>query len=267
MNNIKALVNEDLNKVEKFLQNFVQTDNEILQNVSIFINNKSKRIRSIFCLLYLKALNKEINNNIINLILATELIHNASLLHDDVIDESEYRRGHNTLFSIYGSKISILCGDYILSEAVKKLLSINNLRILNIFLDATKKMSTAEVNQYMNRNKSELTQEQYLNVANGKTASLFSACLKSAAILSDIDDKNADKIGELFGIIFQINNDLQPDSLKNDKENGVNTIVNIIGIEKTLDLKDNYKKDLKKYLVNVPINKYKQGIEDLIELL
>ena len=127
-------------------------------------------------------------------------------------------------------------------------------------------MSESEIIQFGNRGR-EVNLETYLKTAEGKTGSLFEACLSSAAILTGLDKNNAELFGLKFGTLFQINNDLKDESAKNDKENNLMTVADIIGIEKTFDLKDNYKEELSKLLLNVPDNKYKAGIEDLIKLL
>lgn len=266
MDNIRALISSELNIIEGLLSNFIDPSNFIFTNLSDFISTKSKRIRSVLCLLYLKSQGLSIDNNVIRMLVSGELIHNASLLHDDVIDSSDIRRNEETIFKKYGSKISILSGDYILSLAVEQLLSINNPNILKIFLETTKKMCNAEINQYSYREKS-IGIDEYIDIIEGKTASLFAAILKSGAHLLSINEDNAEKFGNLFGIIFQINNDLQPDSIRNDFNNGVKTAKDIIGIEKTLALKDNYKEDIRRVIVDIPKNEYKKGIEDLIELL
>ena len=266
MDRIRALVSEELNHLENLLCNSVELKNELFIDLSKFIKGKSKRIRSLVCLLFLKANNVIIDKNIIDILYATELIHNASLLHDDVIDNAKLRRGVQTMFDKYGSELSVLSGDYILSIAVDKLLKLNNSEILNFYFSTTKEMSIAEIIQFSNRNK-KTSIEQYLAVADGKTASLFSSCLKSAALLSDIDLKIADDLGKNFGILFQIYNDIEPYSSANDALNGLNTVVDILGIEKTLDLKDNYKDKLRRIINDFSDNKYKYGMKDLIELL
>lgn len=266
MDKIRALVLDELNLIEDNFYNLTKYNNVIFKDLSDFVNGKSKRIRSLICLLYLKANNIAIKKEITDLLFCVELIHNASLLHDDVIDDAHLRRGAETLFDRYGAKISVISGDYLLAIAVEKLLGISNQQVLDSFLKAVKKMTEAEITQFFLRN-SNIKLEKYLDVICGKTSSLFSACIKSAAILSDICSDNAEHFGKTFGILFQINNDLDSVSAENDKKNGVKTAVDILGIEKTLALKDNYKEELSKILVNIPDNKYKQGIEDLIKIL
>ena len=266
MEMIRALVSDELNLIENKLYNLDDHNEAMYKDLSDFIGGKSKRIRSAICLLYLKAHNCVISDNIIDLLLAVELIHNASLLHDDVMDDSHLRRGVPNLFDKYGSKLSVVSGDYILSVAVENLLKLGDNKIFKWFLDAVKKMSEAEIKQFFSRN-SDISIEQYLNISQGKTASLFVACIKSAALLSGLDTDIASDFAYNFGILFQINNDMEADSANNDLKNGVKTSVSISGIEKTLALKDNYKEELSKILKKFPDNRYKYGIKDLIELL
>jgi geranylgeranyl pyrophosphate synthase len=138
MDNIRALVNNDINTIENNIYNLINSNNDIIKDIQKFINGPSKRVRSIICLLYLKANNLNINKPIIKILSAGELIHNASLLHDDVIDNSDIRRGEIAFHKKYDTKTSILSGDYLLSIAVKELLELKRDDIIQIFL----KMST-----------------------------------------------------------------------------------------------------------------------------
>lgn len=263
MNKIRALINDDLDKIKKKLKQISGSNKLEFIDIKSFVCEGSKQIRSILAILYLKSNNIEITENIITLLSAGEIIHNASLLHDDVIDNAEYRRGKPNLSNIYSAGISVLTGDFLLSIAVKLLLELQNTKILTSFLSSTQKMSNAEIFQYSKRNK-DLSIEDYLIIAEGKTASLFESILESSAILADMNTIQAKKFGRDFGIIFQINNDFSEDSIKNDIQNGLKTAVNILGIEKSSDFKDNYKQEMRKIIQTFPDNKYKQGLIDLI---
>ena len=266
MSRLRALVNSDLEKIERKISCLTDSDKGVYKDINTFVNGSSKRIRSVLCLMYLKANNAVIDDKIINLLVSGELIHNASLLHDDVIDNSDYRRSEKCLHKKYDIRTSVLSGDYLLSLAVQGILELGNNKILDIFLNTTKKMSIAELNQYAQKNNT-VDLNNYLEIIKGKTASLFQAILESAAILSKIEAEKANKFGELFGQLFQINNDCQKDSMVNDKMNGISTAVNILGIEKTVILKDNYKEEIRKILASFPNKKYSEGLEDLIRLL
>ena len=266
MNTIRALLKDDLDKVEYHLKNLFPNENKIFEDLNNFINGSSKKIRTIVSLLYLKANNAEISEDIINLLLSGELIHNASLLHDDVVDNSETRRNEIALHKKYNEKISILAGDFLLSLAVQNILKINNKSIIQDFISVSQKMSKAEIEQYLLRGHN-IDKETYINIISGKTASLFEVILKSCAIITRINDKKASEFGLLFGKLFQINNDLQLDSQENDKSNNLKTIVYILGIEKTKILKDNYKEELREIITDFPNNKYRNELESLINRL
>ena len=142
MNN--SLVNQEFRQLEIELNNLFRSDNDIYSYLSEFLNSPTKRIRSMVTILYLKAFNQEVN---IDLLLIGELIHNASLLHDDVIDEAKDRRGKPTLANVFNSHTAILSGDYLLSLATAKLIKLQNWNILKRFQNCIKRMSEAEILQ------------------------------------------------------------------------------------------------------------------------
>lgn len=263
MQNVSSLLSEELNLVNSELNNIDLFNNELGKALKNFLTTSSKQIRSKVSLLYLKAFNTKVSANSIKIISAGEIIHNASLLQDDIIDNADTRRGETTIGTKYSKNISILSGDFLLSVAIKKLLSINNTRILDIFLECTQAMCKSEIEQYFLRgNEPEL--DNYINICIGKTAKLFEAILESCAISEDIDIKNAKQFALNFGIYFQLKNDLEKESSLADKKNKIYTPKDFLGIEKTLILIDNYQKKIRRDIDNLPDNSYKKGLEDLI---
>ena len=257
---------EELELVNKSIKSLNLPSGKIFSDLFDFINTSSKRIRSKLGILFLKSQEKELSDAAVSLLAASEIIHNASLLHDDVIDGAETRRNKTTLSHKYNSHIAILSGDFLVSCAVKKILSTNSDEVLNVFLDATKNMCISEKQQYQFRNKT-LTIENYLDICKGKTAYLFASLLESLAIISNLDRQNAFKLGILFGTVFQIKNDLEIFSSQTDAKNGILTAKDIIGIEKTTILIDNYKKESLSIINDFPKNRYKYALEDLIKNL
>ncbi len=229
-----------------------------------FVDNGSKRIRSKLAIYYTKALGKNINTDIYNLLTSVELIHNASLLHDDVIDDSDKRRNLTTIAKKYSSKVSILCGDYLVSKAVDLIDKINNRTISGIINKCIRNMTISEINQYFLRGNLP-KKEQYLEICYGKTAGLFAAALECSAILAGLDSNIARSFGEKFGICFQINNDLEESSAKEDMKNKIYTATDILGIENTYILSDNYKEEMRMLINNIPENIYKNKLEELIK--
>lgn len=258
-------VEKELNLVKKYLnEGFIEPlPSGFLKS---FLLEDSKFIRSKLAILYLKSQNLEINDDIYKILSAGEIIHSASLLHDDVIDDADTRRGRCSINKKFSPKISILSGDFLLSLAIEKLLELKSFEILKIFKDCTKKMSLAEIEQFFLRDKIPMENE-YLDICKNKTACLFSVILQSCAILTNLDLEKARLFGEIFGICFQIKNDLDKDSAEIDDKNGIFTAKKVLGIENTYNLLDNYKKDLNKIIVNFSENIYREELKGLIDSL
>lgn len=231
-----------------------------------FLSNGSKYVRSKLALLYFRANNFDITNKVYKILVAGEIIHNASLLHDDVIDGATTRRGEPTLGEKYSEKISILSGDYLLSYAIEKLLDLNNLEILRNFNICTKAMANAEIRQYLLRGNIP-SENEYIEICTGKTAALFSSIFKSCAIILDKDTSSASDFGKYYGLCFQIKNDLDLASATIDKTNKIYTAKDVLGIEKTQSLLDNYKSKLLDLISNSPNKIYKEYLEKAIREL
>lgn len=228
-----------------------------------FLLSGSKFIRSTLSILYLKSQGIEIKDDIYKILVAGEIIHSASLLHDDVVDEADTRRGKTTISKEFDSKIAILAGDYLLSKAIGELVELKDFFILEKFKFCTQMMAEAEIKQYFLREKTPCADE-YIQICKGKTAGLFSVILESVAGLSGMDSEKAKSFGEIFGLCFQIKNDLNQESAAVDKINGVITANDVLGIEKTQNLLDNYKEEMRKIIKDFPENLYKKGLEGLI---
>ncbi len=279
---IKELVKDDLYQIENNLIDFYCGDEDLQRNILEIIKAPSKRLRPVLGLLYLKMYGVEINHQHLDILSAVEIIHNATLIHDDVIDKASVRRNHVTLNENFDNSLAVVSGDFLLSIAIQKLLNVKSFEILSLFNIAIKKMSLGEINQYFNKFK--ITDfDEYLDKCKYKTAELFMAGLESVAILSDLDRNSAKDFAKRFGITFQIRDDLlnitESNSDKpshNDIEDGIYTAPVIFakdlnninyGIEKTKELLDNYFNRVKKCLDKAPDNEYKQAIIGLLDLL
>lgn len=140
-----------------------------------------------------------------------ELIHVATLLHDDVLDEADLRRGRATIRSQWGNKVSILSGDYLLAQASLKLSQLNNCRLVSIFATVLSNLCEGEVEQIRSSFNLDTSWESYFKKSICKTASLFSACCESAGVLNGLSEDQIQSLrqfGEKFGIAFQIIDDL-----------------------------------------------------------
>ena len=260
MDRINELAKNELTLIDKELSNLFTNSNNIYAELKNFLESPTKRIRSLLAILYLKAINIEPN---IDLLVVGELIHNASLLHDDVIDNAEIRRSKKTLWKIFNSHISILSGDFLLSLATEKLINIQNFEILKQFQNCIKKMSEAEILQYSLRGQLP-TKEQYLKIIEGKTAELFVTILKTNCLFDNDISSKAERFAMNFGILFQIKNDLEKQSAQTDLDNNIYTLKDIIGIEKTKILIDNYQEEIRKDIKELPRNIYSEGLENLL---
>ncbi|MBR6126628.1 polyprenyl synthetase family protein [bacterium] len=266
MEQISNIISDDIKNIESIIFSRIDTDNFVKFKIRDFLKSPSKKIRSILSILYLRSQNADINENLLKIIAAGELIHNASLLHDDVIDSAETRRNLTVFAKDVSPKMSIIAGDLLVSEAIELVLSINSEYISEKFIQCTKQMSEAEIQQFTLRgNLPDI--DTYTTICEGKTSALFCTLLKSLSVLSGLDENIADNFGKIFGIVFQIRNDSEPNSAQNDINNKIYTMKDIIGIEKTNSLIDNYKEKMKSIIREFPDNIYSKGLIDLINKL
>lgn len=213
-------------KVSDYFSKKEGENNQILPIIKEFVSNSGKRLRPALIFLWVHALNKEVDSFCIKNAMACEFIHNATLIHDDIIDCSLIRRGKKTLNFDYDSKLAVLAGDYLLSEVLKMLSSVDNEKIRTVYSKAVSKMVQGELHQYFNRFKL-LSIEKYIEKSRDKTARLFEAGLMSAYLFENDNPVNLDCVksfGKNFGIAFQILNDLEnlnsPEKINEDVQNG-----------------------------------------------
>lgn len=235
----------------------------------------SKHIRTVVSFLYLKALGLEINEKQIIYQSAIELVHNASLIHDDIIDESKTRRTIETINHEFGNKLAVITGDFLLSVALKKIRTLKQSEIIDMFAQTLDDMCQGEIQQQFSKFKIS-TIEEYIKKTELKTAKLFETAICGSLIIaqSDIQAKN---FANYFGIAFQIRDDLiNIKTSKTDIKDGIYTAPVILsgntenfetGIEKTEILLNNYIDKTKKELSVLPENNYKNTLINLVELL
>lgn len=203
------IIENELIKFNKILYEVLEeSENEINPDILDFIFSKSKKLRPKLLILFAKALEKEITPEIYYLACAVELLHNSTLIHDDIIDEAQMRRGKISLNKKLGNNLSVLAGDYILSCALKCLTKCNDINIINIFSQSLKNMCEGEINQYFTKNKI-LSLYEYINKSINKTAELFRASLISLIYILNLKNhtKEIDDFAITFGTAFQIKDD------------------------------------------------------------
>jgi len=169
-----------------------------------------KRIRPLLTLASSKLCGYEDGNRDINLAACVELIHNATLLHDDVIDNSNLRRGVKTSNNIWGNQSSILVGDYLFSRSFEMMVEDGSQEILKLLSSTSSRIAQGEVLQLENKGEIDMLEETYLHIINAKTAALFAAATKVGACISNRNKKEKDALesyGKNLGLAFQIADD------------------------------------------------------------
>lgn len=273
---ILNIVKEDIEAINKEITSLIQIEEPLKSKLIEFLQAPSKRIRPLVTILYLRACNINVTQRHYKLLTAVELMHNASLIHDDIIDESKTRRNIKTLNFEFDNKLAVISGDYILSKALFYLSEIKSPETIDIFAQTLSQMCEGETFQYFN--KFEIpTLENYLKKTEQKTAKLFQSALESAILISKKElFHNASEFGKNFGTAFQIRDDLiNAKTLQTDIIDGIYTAPVIFagntqniqsGIEKTYCLLDKYIEKAKQSL-STENNKYKHALEELLELL
>jgi len=204
-----ALIQEDLKRVDALILSRVKTEIPLIHQIaSHIIASGGKRIRPALTLISSQLCGYH-GQRQIPLAAAVEFIHTATLLHDDVVDESKVRRGLATANEIFGNKASILVGDFLLSQAFQFMVGDGSLKVLKILSDAAAVISKGEVMQLMTEGQPETTIENYLQVISSKTAVLFAAACELGAVIADQENaaNNLREFGIYIGIAFQLIDD------------------------------------------------------------
>lgn len=184
LESIRSLVQTDLVETDQFISRELKSDIPLInQLVKYILTCGGKRIRPLLVLLSARAFQHEKQRHV-ELAAAIELIHTATLLHDDVVDSSTLRRGHETANSIWGNEASVLVGDFLYSRAFQLIVKLQHLPILNIFSNATNLIAEGEVLQLINCHNPDTTEASYFEVITRKTAKLFEVATQAGAALS-----------------------------------------------------------------------------------
>lgn len=207
---IKKLTISEAKAVDRLILDALSSDVLLINQMGHYIiGSGGKRLRPMLLLLTAKALG-EVENDHLVLAAVIEFIHTATLLHDDVVDESELRRGKNSANAVWGNAASILVGDYLYSSAFEMMVGTNNLRVMEILSKTTTAIAEGEVLQLLNCNNPETTEQKYLEVIARKTAILFSAATRLAAVISGENHETEEALalyGQQLGVAFQLIDD------------------------------------------------------------
>jgi octaprenyl-diphosphate synthase len=201
----------DMRQVDAVIQRRLASDVAMIDQIAHYIISAGgKRIRPMLVLLFSSALGFT-GPERFELAATVEFIHTATLLHDDVVDESALRRGRQTANALFGNAASVLVGDFVYSRAFQMMVSVNKMRVLEILADATNVIAEGEVLQLMNMHDADLSVDDYLRVIRFKTAKLFEASARLGAVLSDANaevEASCAAYGRALGTSFQLIDDL-----------------------------------------------------------
>ena len=207
---IKQLTTAEAKAVDQLIINELSSDVILINQMGRYIvGSGGKRLRPMLLLLAAKALGG-VNDNHLLMAAVIEFIHTATLLHDDVVDDSDLRRGKESANAVWGNAASILVGDYLYSSAFEMMVRTGNMRVMEILSKTTTAIAEGEVLQLLNCNNPETTEERYLEVIARKTAILFSAATKLAAVIAGAPEKTEHGLaqyGQHLGIAFQLIDD------------------------------------------------------------
>ena len=205
---LKNILNDRLDSVEKLIRLKLKSDVELIKEMSDYhLDSGGKRIRALLTMGAAKLGGYNQGSRDVNLAACVELIHSATLLHDDVIDESKLRRGEKTTNSIWGNQSSVLVGDYLLSRCFEMMVEDGNLEILKLLSSTSSKIAQGEVLQLTYKGEADLLEENYIKIISLKTAALFSAATRVGACIASLEKKKKEALesyGKNIGLAFQI---------------------------------------------------------------
>ena len=211
MKDFHSIIQTEFRQFEKEFAAVLTSDNQLLNDALDYLHSKrGKQLRPVLVLLS-AAICKGITSKSIHTAVALELMHTASLVHDDVVDNSPTRRGDKALHEQWTNKIAILVGDYMLSKSISLLSSVRNNTILGIISEMTAALTSGEILQLHNGQSMWITEEQYLQIIKQKTAYLFSACSEAGAVSSGATTRQQTamrQFGMYLGLCFQLKDDV-----------------------------------------------------------
>lgn len=211
LDKIQSRLQGELDEMNGIISSTLNTRNDLMNKVvSTYLQKKGKQIRPILVILSAKMLG-EVNDDVLHAGAALEMLHNASLIHDDIVDETSLRRGVPTINSREGNHIAVLVGDFFVSNALAAGIRTGHISIISSLSDLGKELSLGEIDQICNAREHHLDEESYYNMIRKKTASLFMNCVRMGA---EAGNAPADlippmvKYAELLGLCFQIKDDI-----------------------------------------------------------
>ena len=270
------LVNDDMKTVNRVISNNLNSDVALINQLGAYIVQAGgKRLRPVALLLAAKATESNDTSNQENATLLAaivEFIHTATLLHDDVVDESEMRRGRETANEVFGNAASVLVGDYLYSRAFQMMVKVNSMKVMEILSRTTNQIAEGEVMQLINCGSAETTEQQYMETIQSKTAILFEASTQLGAVVNnqspEIETAFA-KYGLHLGTAFQLVDDIldytadaiaMGKNVGDDLAEGKPTLPLINAIEKSKGAE-------KELLINAITNASRDNLDEVLAII
>ena len=211
LDDIKSAVSDELKQFEAFYQDALHSDNFLLDKICRYtLKHKGKQLRPLFVFLSAKCFG-DVNESTYRAATFIELLHSATLIHDDVVDEASERRGFATINAMYKNKIAVLAGDYLLSKGMMIALEKHDYQMLDMISETVRNMSEGEIFQLEKAKNYDISEEDYYKIIEKKTASMIASCCAIGAVSTDATSEQVEimrKFGIFAGTAFQIRDDI-----------------------------------------------------------
>lgn len=208
---IRQSLQPELTRLDELISSSLDSSNTLMnQVIGTYLRHKGKQLRPMLVMLTARLFGG-VNENVLTAAASVEILHNASLIHDDVVDDSCQRHGQQTINAMWDNHVAVLVGDFFVSNALSLAVRTADLRVINAIADLGKLLSLGEMDQIYNARFHELNEEAYFKVISHKTASLFVSCVAMGGYCTGADEDSIEamrKFAELFGLCFQIKDDI-----------------------------------------------------------
>jgi len=219
LDEIKSVVAPELSRFDDFYRDALHSDNFILDKIGAYsLKHKGKQLRPLFVFLSAKCFG-DVNEKTFRAATFIELLHSATLVHDDVVDDASERRGFASINALYKNKIAVLAGDYLLAKGMMIALQNKEYQMLNMISESVAKIGDGEITQLDKAKKMDVSEDEYYEIIEKKTASLIASCCSIGAVSTNADPGQVEamkQFGTYAGIAFQIRDDIfdyQPDNM------------------------------------------------------
>jgi octaprenyl-diphosphate synthase len=210
IDHVLELCSQEMAEVDQLIRASLDSNVALIRQIAEYIiGSGGKRLRPMLVLLTARACGYRGDRHIV-LAAIIEFIHTATLLHDDVVDESKLRRGQESAHAVWGNAASVLVGDFLYSRSFQMMVTVDSMRVMEVLSEATNTIAEGEVEQLLNMHDPEVTEERYFSVIEKKTAKLFEAACQLGAVISGLPDLEGSlaAFGRELGAAFQVTDDV-----------------------------------------------------------